>query len=205
MPCVRVCAPRFWLGGCRRGAMAHCGVLWEAGRVACGGHRLRRNGQCAVPQRGVLGQARGARWSSWRRPSSRSGQCAMPQRGMLRQARGAARRSSWRRPCSWSGQCAMSQGRMLRQARGAARWSSWRRPCGWSGQCAMSQGRMLRQAGGAARWSGGGRRGLALGKRRCGYAGQQEREDDLHAASPSSGRTVTTRIIPACMCISRWQ
>ena len=39
-------------------------------------------------------------------------------------------------------------------------------------QCAMSHGGVLGQARGAARWSGGGSRGLALGKRRCGYAGQ---------------------------------
>lgn len=40
---------------------------------------------------------------------------------------------------------------------------------------------------------------LVLGKRRRRRAGQDECQETLHAASPSSGRTVMTRIIPACM------
>lgn len=32
-----------------------------------------------------------------------------------------------------------------------------------------------------------------------GGAGEQGEEQAVHQASPSSGRTVTTRIIPACM------
>ena len=67
------------------------------------------------------------------------------------------------------------------------------------------------------------RRRLRLGRRpRHGHSGhvvslvlrhcrggerrrQQHREQALHAASPSIGRTVTTRIIPACMWSSMWQ
>src|SRR3546814_3379028 len=43
---------------------------------------------------------------------------------------------------------------------------------------------------------------------RQGGRGDRRDEDAherLHAASPSSGRTVTTRNIPACMWSSRWQ
>lgn len=39
-----------------------------------------------------------------------------------------------------------------------------------------------------------------LSHSRCRNAGEQQREMSArHAFSPSSGRTVTTRIIPACM------
>jgi hypothetical protein len=41
----------------------------------------------------------------------------------------------------------------------------------------------------------GGRRG----------AERQEEGQPLHAAAPSIGRTVTTRIMPACMWSIRWQ
>lgn len=41
---------------------------------------------------------------------------------------------------------------------------------------------------------------LVLGVGRSGERGGREEESEpLHAASPSRGRTVTTRIIPACM------
>ncbi|GEM_PF-1654747 len=45
---------------------------------------------------------------------------------------------------------------------------------------------------------------IVLGQRRCrDKSGEQEAAGVLHAASPSSGRTVTTRNMPACMWSSR--
>ncbi len=38
-----------------------------------------------------------------------------------------------------------------------------------------------------------------------GYAREQEDQQSLHAFALSSGRTLTTRIRPACMWNSRWQ
>lgn len=38
-----------------------------------------------------------------------------------------------------------------------------------------------------------------LGKRRRRDAAGEENQQPSHAGSPSSGRTVTTRIMPACM------
>lgn len=48
--------------------------------------------------------------------------------------------------------------------------------------------------------------GMLRGEGGSGEAGSQEKgEQAPHALPPSNGRTVTTRIMPACMWKSRWQ
>jgi len=58
-------------------------------------------------------------------------------------------------------------------------------------------------------WRSGRRRVMLMILRgRHARGGQQRKEGDQkpdHAGTPSSGRTVTTLNMPACMCISMWQ
>ena len=135
-----------------------------------------------------------ARWSSWRLLRRRGG-CAVSHCCVLRRAVGAGRRRRrWLR-CR-NGQHAMSHGGVLGRAGGTIHWRGrWRRR--WSGERAMTHGGVLGRAAGTGRWSIGTRLGAGLRGRSCSR--QQEREDGRHAASPSSGRTLTTRIMPACM------
>ena len=65
----------------------------------------------------------------------------------------------------------------------------------------MTHCRMLWKAGRVPNRSGLSWRAMAcmLSKRGGSYAREKGRKNVLHAASPSIGRTLTMRIMPACM------
>ena len=187
-----------WSGGF---AMTHCRVFGQA---------------IWIPVGRSLG-------SNWRRSRCRDRGLAVAHRCVLRQAVGV---TCWRwLGRSWSGsrfrdrRLAVAHCRMLGQAvwitcRGGL-CSDWSR-CGSAnrsrsrsrsrrgrGGCklAMAHCRVLRQACGLGRRGWLSRRAMAavLSKSGSGYAGEKSCKEILHAASPSMGRTFTTRIIPACM------
>jgi hypothetical protein len=154
--------------------VSHRRMLGRAGSSRAGGGGLRRRLHGAMPHCRMFGGTR----RSWR--------C------------GRRRRRRHR---------AVTHRRVLRRAGRCWRWSRRgshrpRRRRRWHG--AMAHRSMLGCA--AYRWHRrwGGRRRLSVPailshSRRSGCRGQKAEDDALHAASPSSGRTVTTRIIPACM------
>ena len=94
----------------------------------------------------------------------------------------------------------MTHSRMLRRAGGAACRRCWGGPLRCrSGQGAMTHRGVLGRAGCTGRWSGWSGLAAVLCNSRRGCSSEQEGKDGLHAGSPSSGRTFTTRIMPACM------
>jgi hypothetical protein len=198
-------ACRTWL--CRPGrrgrqcAMSHRCMLRGAGGAA---HRRnlrlrRRRREYAVARGSMLGRAGRGAGRRCRRLRCGSRQGAVPHRRMF-----SSTGATTGRCCGllrWgSRQRAMTGRGVLGRAASAGscsgRWSRLGRRSGWS---TMARLRMLRRAGRGACWSGW--RGLAAGLRECrrSCASEQQGEDGLHAASPSSGRTFTTRIMPACM------
>ncbi|MNT18701.1 hypothetical protein D3C72_1539180 [compost metagenome] len=99
--------------------------------------------------------------------------------------------------------------RINRRRRGGGRS---RRDTARLGRCSARLGLWphLRRTGGRSVGAVAAMPSMSLSDGRTG--GQHERQDRdggeqgaAHRAAPSSGRTVTTLNIPACMCISRWQ
>ena len=191
-------------------------MLRETGGAARGSRSSRfrcRRREGAVAHGGVLRQAGGAAGRSrWCRLRWRCGEGAMAQRRMFGRAGRIACRSCWRGLRCGIGQCAMPHRSVLRRAGGLllsllcrnrrvthVRIWSWRRLGCWRRQRAMAHRRMLRTACGAVSWSSWRRLRTLLSNSRCRYASEEDGKHHLHATSPSSGRTFTMRIIPACM------